>query len=67
MAWGISDILLCIYELSDLYQSTKKVNFSSGTKISPRFVKPKCSLQGSQTSTNRFHPEPEQSISILVT
>jgi len=28
--------LICIYELSDLYQSTKKVNFSSGTKISPR-------------------------------
>ena len=67
MAWGISDILLCIYELSDLYQSTKKVNFLFGTKISPRFVKPKYSLQGSQKSTNRHHPEPEQSISLLVT
>ena len=28
--------LMCIYELSDLYKSPKKVNFSSGTKISPR-------------------------------
>jgi hypothetical protein len=58
--------LICIYELSDLYQSTKKVNFLSGTKISPRFVKTKCSLQGSQTSANCLHPEPKQSISIPI-